>query len=62
MVNTSFARKVMFVNQVIIMLELGCRRLAEDGVEWLVEYKNYLLCYYTTLFSAYKLSVNITEF
>jgi len=35
MVNTLFAGKVIIVNQVIIMLELNCRRLAEGGVQWL---------------------------
>jgi len=37
MVNTLFTGKVMFVNQPIIMLELGCHRLAEGGVEWHVK-------------------------
>ena len=41
MVNTLFIGKVMFVNQPIIMLELGCRRLAEGGVEWLEEQFKY---------------------
>jgi|GEM_PF-2648770 len=35
MVNTLFTGKVMFVNQPIVMLGLGCRYLAESGAEWL---------------------------
>jgi len=35
MVNTLFAGKVMFVNQLIIMLRLRCLCLAGGGVVWL---------------------------
>lgn len=35
MVNTLFASKVMYVNQLIIMFWVCCHRLAEGGVEWL---------------------------
>jgi len=34
MVNTLFAGKVMFVNQVIITLGVCCHRLAGSGVKW----------------------------
>ena len=47
MVNTLFIGKVMFVNQPIIMLELGCRRLAGGGVEWLKN-DTVLICQYST--------------
>jgi hypothetical protein len=35
MVNTLFAGKVTFVNQVVINIWLCCHRLAGGGVEWL---------------------------
>ena len=34
MVNTLFASKVMYVNQLIIMFWVCCHRLAKGGVEW----------------------------
>ena len=34
MVNTLFASKVMYVNQLIIMFSVCCHRLAESGFEW----------------------------
>jgi hypothetical protein len=34
-VNTLFASKVMYVNQLIIMFLVSCHRLAKGGCEWL---------------------------
>lgn len=34
MVNTLFAGKVMYVNQLIIMFLVSCHRLAKGGFEW----------------------------